>query len=154
MALVVSLPEPVMKHSYGVAEFMAKYAIHHPALKLDPYEMYTIGLLHDIGKLYPGDFDPTGKAKYKGHAQKGGNLLYDLGFTCYKEVMHHGHPEHGYYSRKWLILNLADLSVNSEGKTVRIEDRIAKIKDRYGENSEEYRNAQKMYWILVNENMV
>ena len=151
---MLSLPEPIMKHSIGVAEFMAKYAEEHPNLHLNPYKYYVIGLLHDIGKLYPGDYDPNGKNLFKNHAQKGGALLEDLGFYFAKDIKHHGHPEDKYYSRTWLILNLADLSVNGKGEIINIEDRIRNIGERYGKNSEEYLNAKTMYEILKKENMI
>ena len=148
---MLQLPEPVMKHSIGVAEFMAEYAEVHGG---DPYEYYVTGLLHDIGKLYPGDPDPDGKNMYKGHPVKGGNLLKELGFIHYKDILHHGHPEDGYYSRMWLILNLADMSVNGKGEKVPVMERLKTIKDRYGKFSEEYEHAKEMVDILIKNDII
>ena len=150
----VFLPKPILRHSIGVAEFMAQYAITHPKETADPYEYYVIGLLHDIGKLYPGDPDPNGKNKYKNHPAKGGYLLENMGFTRYKEVMHHGHPEDGYFSYAWLVLNLADLSINSKGEIIPIADRIKDIGMRYGTKSEEYQHAAALFGVLKENNMI
>ena len=148
------LPGPVVEHSVGVAEFMAGYAKSHPGTGVDPYEYYVIGLLHDIGKLYPGDIDPSGKNRYKNHAKKGGDLLQGLGFSFFKEVKHHGHPEDGYFSHAWLILNLADLSVNGKGEIVPLKVRLNDIKQRYGEFSDEYCNSVEIFNMLVGHRII
>lgn len=150
----MELTQPILTHSASVAKFMAEYAVTHPTLKADPYQYYVIGILHDVGKLYPGDTDPNGKNKYKGHAQKGGLLLKEMGFTRYKEIMHHGHPEDEYFSVPWLILNLADLSVNGKGEVIPIVNRINNIGARYGFGSEEHQNALKIMDILVKNKII
>ena len=53
--------QPILAHSAGVAKFITEYAETHPKLKADTYRYYVIGLLHDIGKLYPSDPDPNEK---------------------------------------------------------------------------------------------
>ena len=149
----MQLPDYVLKHSIGVAEFMAEYAKTHPDCHLDPYQCYVVGLLHDIGKLYPPDPD-AGNNKYKNHSLKGADLLAEMGFHNYKDVKHHGHPETGYFSHMWLILNLADLSINGKGKKVTIRARLKSIKDRYGKFSEEYERAKKMCQILYDKGII
>lgn len=150
----MELSENAVKHSLGVAKFMAEYVETHNMPNADPYEYYVIGLLHDIGKLYPGDPDPKGHSKYKNHALKGGELLKEMGFHSYKEILHHGHPEHGYFSHKWLILNLADLTIDHLGNKISILARLKSIKDRYGKFSEEYEQAKAMFKILVDNNII
>ena len=148
---MLKLPEPILKHSVGVAEFMAEYAEIHGG---DPHEYYVVGLLHDIGKLYPGDPDPEGKSMYKGHPKKGGELLKEMGFNYYKEILHHGHPEDGYFSRMWLVLNLADLSINGKGEKIPVLTRLKDIKNRYGKYSEEYEHASQMVDILIQNDII
>ena len=144
------LPDYVVKHSVGVADFMMDYAEKHfPDADADAY--YIVGLLHDIGKLHP---NPVGKNLYKDHPRTGGEMLKNMGFYHYKAVMHHGHPEDGYFSQMWLILNLADLSVNGKGEVIPIRDRLEDIKFRYGENSEEYKHAYDIFKLLVKHNVV
>ena len=123
---IKELPNYVVAHSVGVAKFMAEWASLHPKEGLMSDEMYILGLLHDIGKIYPANFDMnTGKEKanvngniYKGHAHKGGSLLSDLGFHFAK-----------------------DLSVNGEGNIISIKERIDDVGVRYGLDSEEYRHC-------------
>ena len=146
---IKELPNYVVVHSVGVAKFMAEWASLHPKEGLMPDEMYILGLLHDIGKIYPANFDMnTGKEKpnvngniYKGHAHKGGSLLSDLGFHFAKEVEHHGDSDSYFFSVKLLLLNLADLSVNGEGNIISIKERIDDVGVRYGLDSEEYRHC-------------
>lgn len=151
----MKLAEHVTRHSIGVAEFMSEYAETHPDLKADPAKYYVLGLLHDIGKLFPGDPDPDNpKNEYKNHAAKGAALMEDMGFSYYKEIKHHGHPENKYFSTAWLILNLADMSINGKGEKVPINTRIQNIKKRYGDNSEQYEHAKEIFKILVNNHII
>ena len=144
------LNEKIVKHSVGVAEFMADWAEKHTKFQFDPNEMYVLGLLHDIGKLYPGEMDANGRTSYKGHAKKGGKLLADMGFYDWREIAHHGHPEENFWSVKLLLLNMADLSVNGKGEIVPIPKRLESIKFRYGENSDEYKRAMINFKDLIN----
>lgn len=142
---MLQLPESVLKHSVGVAEFMAEYAENYLP-NADPDEYYIVGLLHDIGKIHP---NKVGKNNYKNHARIGGEMLKDLGFVKYKDIFHHGHPEDGYFSQMWLVLNYADLSVDHNGKRVPVMNRLRSIKERYGEASEEFIHASEMFKILT-----
>lgn len=145
------LDKAVIAHSVGVAEFMAEWATtHRTKYCFNPCHCYVLGLLHDIGKLCPND-TPDGKGRYKGHARKGGELLEEMGFYKYREVMHHGHPEEKYYSVLLSILNMADLSVNGKGERVSVNDRLAGIRKRYGEDSDEYRRAATIVRHLKEE---
>ena len=154
---IKALPEYVMMHSYGVAKFMADWVMSHANCNLSPDEMYVLGLLHDIGKIYPSNLNTeTGETLgnfyhnlYKGHAVKGGELLQDLGFHFAKEVMHHGHPEDAYFSTKLLLLDLADLSVNGKGEVIPIKERVDDVGFRYGQNSEEYKRCFKVIDKLI-----
>lgn len=148
------LNEKTLKHSVGVAEFMADWAEKNYKYQFDPNEMYVLGLLHDIGKLYSGEPDPSGRAKYKGHAKKGGALLKELGFNHWREVAHHGHPEDEYWSIRLMVLNLADLSIDGNGEPCPITKRLASIKCRYGENSEEYQRATTIVDDLIKHGFV
>ena len=149
----IRLNQKILAHSEGVARFMARYAQKHKNLGLDPYKMYILGLLHDIGKIVPSP-NPTPNNPYKDHGRTGGLLIKDTGFQYWHEIYSHGPPEDGYYSVALDILNYADLSVNSKGETVDIKDRVEDIGKRYGTESEEYKNAKKIYENLKKREIV
>ena len=146
-----NLPNYVILHSVGVADFLADYVkTHYPEENAVDY--YVMGLLHDVGK-----FDMIADKKsygFKGHAERGGNILEHLGFVFAKEIKHHGHPEDAYYSRKLLLLNLADLSVNGKGEVISIKERLEDIAFRYGQESSEYKHALKIVAKLKDEGFI
>lgn len=161
-AKMLKLKESILRHSIGVAEFMAEWATTHPERGYGPDEMYVLGLLHDIGKIYPIvretddgiEVDDSVKNPYKGHGRKGADLLERLGFIYSKEVRHHGHPEDPYYSCKLMLLNLADMSVDGTGQVIPVERRLRSIKRRYGDDSEEYAHAEQIVRQLVDQGLL
>ena len=72
-------------HSEQVAKFMFSNT-HFPNKK---EELYTLGLLHDIGYLF-GSSD---------HNIIGGNFLREQQYKYWKEVYYHGIPHPSYSSR-------------------------------------------------------
>lgn len=112
-------------HMSAVAEYMFRNA---ERFGLDPYEMYTLGLLHDIGYLY-GSF---------GHAKAGGTLLINQGYKYAMEIAYHGKFQDEYDSPALRLLNEADLMIDSNGNNVGFDGRLKDIGNRYGFQSENY----------------
>lgn len=80
-----------MKHSLGVARKMKELALKRQPKNLKfAEEMYTLGLLHDIG--YEFDAGP------KGHAVAGGEILKRTGYKYWREVSNHGSAENKHKS--------------------------------------------------------
>lgn len=124
------------RHCLGVAGFMHDHA---PALGLDPYEMYLLGLVHDIGYIYGA----------KGHSAAGGKLLHEQGYKLAKCVSWHGETPKNYMNInlvneppiELILLWMADCSINTEGEYVGYDERLADILKRYGELSINYINS-------------
>ncbi len=119
------LPGNKQKHIVAVAEYMYRNASN---FNLVPEEMYTLGLLHDIGYLYGST----------GHARSGAELLEKQGYKYWKEVMYHGKFQEEYESDALNLLNIADLMIDSNGCTAGVKQRLNDIKERYGAGSNNY----------------
>lgn len=97
-------------------------------------EMFTLGLLHDIG--YELSDNPVG------HSRRGGEFLERQGYKFSMEVYFHGSVSEVYSSFALDLLNKADMSINSKGEDVGTEKRLAEILNRYGKDSYQYLNAR------------
>ena len=139
------ISENKIRHMHGVAEFMYRNA---ERFGLNKEEMYTLGLLHDIGYLYGKD----------NHGVSGADLLRNLGFTFSDIVAYHGkkpeyyllvHFEKESLPPELVLLLIADLSIDSKGNEVGPEGRLTDIKLRYGSSSEEYVVAvETVAWLV------
>lgn len=125
--------ERVNKHCFGVASYMRKHA------KQNKDYMFTLGLLHDVGKL--NEDVP--------HEEYGALLMRELGFKYWKEIKYHGTPNCEYQSYELDLLNSADLSVNQYGEEVGYKARIEDIGERYGFDSINYKNAVALSKELI-----
>lgn len=124
-------------HIFAVAILMKEKA---KILHLNEQEMFTLGILHDIGY----EFDQT-----ETHNITGGNILKKQNYKYYKEVKYHGDPLTEYTSKELCLLNYCDMHINGKGKYVSFEERLEDIKLRRGENSLFYINAKKIIDKLI-----
>lgn len=132
----MKLKENKGRHMLGVAGFMHDHA---EALGLDPHEMYLLGVLHDIGYIYGA----------KGHAEKGGKLLFNQGYKLAKCVSWHDETPQRYMEMnlvdeppiELILLWMADLSVDTEGQVIGYDARLEDILNRYGAEDVNYVNA-------------
>lgn len=99
-------------------------------------EMFLLGYLHDVGYEF--------SATQPEHPRVGGDILKDSGYAYWRELFWHGVPSPGYSSDELMLLNLADLRVNSVGEEVGISRRLDDIGDRYGLDSEQYVGAKAL----------
>lgn len=110
-------------------------------LSNDNAEMYTLGLVHDIGKIYDSE----------AHAELGFKIMQNTGYKYCNEIFYHGKCQNEYKSKELTLLNVADLLVSSKGKIVRAKDRLLDIGVRYGFTSNQYVMAEKLAKILHTE---
>lgn len=126
------------KHIRGVAELMRQIAPQ--GLE---NEMFTLGLLHDIGYLY----------QPKDHNIFGGNMLKEQGYKYWREVYWHGVPNAEYTSAALDLLNSADMQINAYGEQVSYAERLDDIGTRYGKDSSQYLLAAQMVIYLQSKGL-
>jgi len=100
------------------------------------WRMFLLGYVHDIG------YEVT--ENQRKHGKAGGKLLKASGYIYWLEVYWHGDPEPYYLTDELMLLNMADMRVNSLGEIVSIEKRLSDIESRYGEESDQYKDAAKI----------
>lgn len=120
-----------LHHSLGVARECVSIAKFRGFNDQFCKKMFIIGFLHDIGYEFA--------VKQSQHADISGELLSLIG--CSSDVIN-VIKNHGCYfsnaSIEWVILNLADLTIDSNGNKVDIIKRLEGIKNKYGEYSNQY----------------
>ena len=134
----IGISENKVKHMLGVARKCYKISKEMGQSEEFARKMFVIGYNHDIGYEF--------STKNELHNYKSYEMLKTLGIEC-ESILHHGELINK-ASLEWLILNQADLQVNSKGEDVGVEGRLYDIKIRYGENSKEYINAIELAHIV------
>ena len=120
------------KHIFAVARLMKENA---EAVGLDEEEMFTLGLVHDIGYEFGGSEE---------HHLLGYEILSKQNYKYAKEVLYHGKPTDEYSSPALDLLNFADMHIDKKGNYVSYESRLEDIKNRRGVNSPHYQNSKKI----------
>lgn len=106
------------KHMFGVAEFLRDYAIKQKLPQIERDELYTLGLLHDIGYAFLEEKD------YSRHGFVGGEFLKSQKYKYWQEVYYHGVVNCEYQSKFLDLLNWADMHVDSRGNIVSYRERL------------------------------
>lgn len=126
------ITEDRKKHIFAVALLMKENA---ERFGLDKEEMFTLGLLHDIGYEF---------GESEEHHILGAKVLQKQNYKYYKEVLYHGKPTTEYSSRALDLLNFADMHIDKKGHYVTFEERLADIANRRGKDSPHYKNCKKV----------
>lgn len=122
-------------HSRTVSHLMGMCAT---GLDVDVSEAALCGWLHDFGYSISDN---------RGHAHAAGALLHSQGYKYWKEIYDHGTLQ-GLGTRMGVLLNIADMFVDSDGNIVGFSKRLQDVASRYGENSEQYRLCTLMVAAL------
>ncbi len=112
------------KHIFGVAELLQKYGKERNLPEEKCNELYTLGLLHDIGYAFLDEKD------YAKHNIVGGQALQNQGYKFWQEVYYHGIANSPYQSEYLVLLNLADMHIDSEGNYVTLNGRLEELSKR------------------------
>ena len=130
-------------HSAGVARYMYENAYKYD---LQKEEMYTLGLLHDVGKLMSDD----------DHENAGAMLMDHLRYKYAEFIAWHGTTPTDYLMNtmrekvpaELLLLWEADNRIDQHGVDVGYEGRLEDIGTRYGKESQEYKIAEEIIEYL------
>lgn len=136
------IDEDRIKHILAVARLMKDNA---EKIGLDSKEMFTLGLLHDIGYEFGGSEE---------HHLNGYKVLEKQNYKYSKEVLYHGKPTDKYSSPALDLLNFADMHIDKKGNYVSFEDRLEDIKSRRGEDSPHYKNSKKIIYGLKSRKLL
>lgn len=129
--------EDRLHHSLGVANKMKALAEEtYPDNEQFAQDMFTLGLLHDIGYRFTD--------KPEEHPEIGAGILKRNNYEYWREVHHHGKSGVSYHSEALNILNTADLMTDRKGNPVTVSERLNDIMERYGEYSNQYRDCKAL----------
>ena len=135
----IGISEDKLHHILGVARECYRLSVEMGYSETFAQKMFTIGWNHDIGY----EFATTPKD----HPEIGIQTLIDT-FDCKENTSIDAILKHGKQTEdktiEWLILNLADLTIDHKGNKVTIEERLASIQERYGTHSHQYQNSS---WV-------
>lgn len=134
------------KHSVAVAEYMKQNAIEY---NLDENEMFTLGLIHDIGYLL---CDFKNREARSQHNKLGGDFMKQQGYKYWTEIFFHGSYPCEYESPALTLLNEADMQISPDGTFLGYEKRLEDIRNRYGSDSREYKNSYSIVQHILIQN--
>ena len=130
-----------LRHMRGVAEQAYRITYQCGFGEEQARKMFVLGFLHDIG---------YGIAEPDRHAEAGGEVLEECGYAFSGEIAAHGDPS-AELTNPLVILDVADLTVDSHGNPVTISERIADIRERHGWDSEVTRISEQVITRLGRE---
>ncbi len=125
-----------LNHSLAVARKMKAIAERESHFPHPAEDMFYLGLLHDAAYEFVDVQEE--------HEHKGGIVLRDSGYKYWREIYYHGDPNSEYRSRALDLLNYADMTTDSDGHDVSLEERLVDIARRYGKESIQYQKAYRL----------
>ncbi len=139
----IGISEDRLHHILGVARKAYKIALERGHDEEFARKMFVLGFNHDIGYEFSTKKSehPDISSRMLSDAFYGGKeSLGDIGGDSVRAILKHGRYI-DVVTEEWLILNQADMQVDSKGREVDVYKRLDDIKDRFGEHSEVYLTA-------------
>lgn len=137
----IGISEDRLHHIIGVARKAYKIAKDMGYEEDFCYKCFMLGWIHDVGYEF--------SEKQSEHSDISAKMLMfmnedpfgsDLIKPLYKAIKEHGkYPTE--ITDEYIILNMADMQVDSKGNEVTVFERLEDIKNRYGEDSNQYLTA-------------
>lgn len=131
-----------LNHIVAVARYMKDYCLKNGFDEYYCKEMFTLGILHDIGYEF---------CEHAKHNIVGGELLEKQNYKYANEVKFHGVPNSNYSSLELDLLNCADMHTDGKGNYVTFDERLWDIKNRRGEDSDAYKNSKQIISDLISK---
>lgn len=125
------LTESRVNHSRTVSYLMGVLA---PIVNIDSHEAALCGWLHDFAYCITDN---------EHHAAVGGELLKEQGYIHWTEIANHGSIK-GLDTPLGVLLNIADMTVDSNGKIVGFDKRLNDVASRYGQDSIQYSECKNV----------
>lgn len=138
----IGISEDRLHHIYGVAKRCYEIAQDEGYDEKFCRRMFMTGWNHDVGYEFA--------VEQVDHATIGCELLTEMGVSSDKNgsKVKHAIRKHGRHtnikSAEWVILNKANMTVDSKGNVVTVEERLKDIGQRYGEDSQVYLTAKSI----------
>ena len=133
---MIGISEDRTKHSLAVARYMAKMAAQKGWNQERCQEMFLLGYIHDIGYEFC--------EVQSEHPTVGADLLKNQGYKYWREILYHGMATDDYDSEELILLNIADMTIDSSGRNVGAGQRLLDIANRYGVDSVQYDEAYRL----------
>ncbi len=128
----IGISKKRLNHILGVARKAYALAIKMGYGETFAQKCFMMGWIHDIGYEFvqkPEDHSAESKKLF--------DLIDDLAL---KAVEQHGYNP-SFLSEEYKILNMADMTVDENGKNVDVIQRLEVLKEKYGEHSDKYLTA-------------
>lgn len=133
------ISENKLKHSLGVARACVEEGKRLGLPEDDLDACFVMGLLHDIGYEKEGKITEHPKRGYKMICNAINHMPEII-----DAIYYHGRCDKDKMSVYDYILNYADMTVDHEGKTVSIDQRLTSIAERYSNSTDKhYAHAKK-----------
>lgn len=140
MCEYISISENRLHHILGVARECYSIA------KTKGYDenfckrMFMIGWIHDVGYEFS-----KSQSEHPTVSEELLKLINVTNNTKESSKVLHSIGKHGLYTKtksaEWVILNMADMTIDSKGNKVGVMQRFEDIKNNYGEFSNQYLTA-------------
>ncbi len=138
----IGISENRLHHMYGVAK--KAYSVSKEMGYNEDFarKMFVLGWNHDIGY----EFSKTQEEHPDVSSNMIASAFLEDTFWGEKTTLSMGAiRKHGRYVEKetpeWIILNIADMLIDSGGREVSVSERLNGIMERYGEHSDQYLTA-------------
>lgn len=138
----IGISEDRLHHILGVARKCYRIAKEREFDEDFCRKMFLLGIIHDLGYEYAEEQDQ--------HPYASEELLKTLIKDNSKDSLKalHAIRTHGRDTKtktqEWIILNIADMTTDSKGNDVTVEQRLEDIKNRYGADSKQYMTAYEL----------
>ena len=150
---MIGISEDRLHHILGVARKCYEIAKERSHNEEFCQRMFMIGWVHDVGyEFVEKQSEHPAKSSELLHNLVSVHNLYDTQISLKTDYAIHYHGQFPdkelLNNEEWIILNMADMLIDSTGNEVTVEERLEDIKVRYGDKSKQYLDAHNICKII------